>query len=79
LSQEEERYYEQYFALFATDGWKQYIAELQEVLDEHRIEDIKDLQNLYTLKGERAVLSRIVNFESSIRNSYDYLLETDNV
>lgn len=79
MSQEEERYYEQYFALFATDGWKQYIAELQEVLDEHRIEDIKDLQNLYTLKGERAVLSRIVNFESSIRNSYDYLLETDNV
>ena len=77
MSPEDEKYYENYFDLFLTNGWKQFIEETKEALDLDRIEDIKDEKHLYTLQGERASLNRIANFESSIRLAYDSILEAN--
>lgn len=78
MTSEEEKYYECYFDLFLTPGWKQLITEITESLDAHSIEDIKDERHLAFIQGERAALKRIAHFESGIRNSYDYILEAEN-
>jgi len=75
LSPEDEKYYETYFDTFATDGWKQFVQEIEDILDSHRIEDIKDEQHLAYVKGERAALMRIKRFETGIRSNYDLIVE----
>jgi len=73
LSPEENKYYDNYFDLFASDGWKQFIEEIEEILDRHRIEDIKNEQHLAFVKGERDALFRVRRFETGIKSAYDVL------
>jgi len=75
LSPEEQKYYETYFDLFMTDGWKQFIEEINEILDRHRIEDIKNETHLAFVKGERDALFRVRRFETGIKTAYDVLQE----
>lgn len=78
MTQEEEVYYERYFDLFSTDGWKQFIEELEEIIDNYTIDEIKDEKHLNTVKGQLQILYRVTGFETSIRNSYDYASEGNN-
>jgi hypothetical protein len=75
LTPEEEKYYETYFDVFLHDGWKQFVEEIQEILDGYRIEDIRDEKQLAYVKGERSALLRVVNFADAMKNSYNYNLE----
>ena len=77
MSPEVEKYYENYFDLFITEGWKQLIEEITQILDGHDIDSIKDEKELALLQGERSSLKRIASFETNIRNSYDYILESE--
>ena len=77
MSPEIEKYYENYFDLFITDGWKQLIEEITQILDGHDIDSIKDEKELALLQGERVSLKRLASFETNIRNSYDYILESE--
>ena len=78
MSPEEQKYYETYFDLFMTDGWKQFIEEINEILDRHRIEDIKNETHLAFVKGERDALFRVRRFETGIKTAYDVLQGRDN-
>jgi len=78
LSPEENKYYDNYFDLFVSDGWKQFIEEVSEILDKHRIEDIKSEQHLAFVKGERDALFRIQRFETGIRSAYEVLQGQNN-
>jgi hypothetical protein len=78
LSPEIEKYYENYFDLFITEGWKQLIEEVNQILESHDIDSIKDEKELALLQGERATLKRVASFETNIRNSYDHILENEN-
>lgn len=75
MDQELQRQYDNYFEMFATEGWKQLIEDLEEVTDSFRIEDIKDGVDLATTQGQLKVLNQILYFEDSIRRTYDDLLE----
>ena len=75
MTQEEEKYYETYFDLFASDGWKQFVNEITEIHDGYEIEHIKDDKDLNRIKGERAILFRMMRFETSIKSTYDLIKE----
>lgn len=78
MTKDDEKYYEQYFDLFVTPGWKQLLTDLNESLNSYRIEDIKDEASLNLVKGERTVLHRLLNFETSMKETYDMILESEN-
>lgn len=78
MTKEDEKYYESYFDLFIHPGWKQLITDLTDSLDSYRIEDIKDESSLHTVKGERTILYRLINFEASIKETYDMIVEAEN-
>jgi hypothetical protein len=71
LSPEDEKYYETYFDLFIHPGWKQFQEELQDILDKHRIEDIKDEKHLSFVKGERDAFFRMLLFENAMKRAYE--------
>jgi isopentenyl diphosphate isomerase/L-lactate dehydrogenase-like FMN-dependent dehydrogenase len=77
LDNEIQKQYDNFFSTFATDGWKQLVEDLSDIYDGYRIEDIKDDIHLASVQGERKILNMILNFEESIRRSYDDLQETD--
>lgn len=75
MTPELQEQYDNYFEMFRTQGWKQFIEDMSEVYDSFYIEDIKDELELYKIKGERKVLNQIINFENSIKTSHENLLE----
>lgn len=75
MSPEDQKYYENYFDVFATVGWKQFIEEIEEILGNYRIEDIKDEKQLAFVKGERDALRRILRFEGGVKRGYDLITE----
>ena len=78
MTKEEEDYFDNYFDLFLTTGWKQFISEIQDSIDGYRILDIKDDKHLYSVQGELQMLTRMANFELAIRNAYDHTQEVEN-
>jgi len=77
LSPEEQKYYENYFDLFLTDGWKQFVQESKDILDSHSIDDLKNEKDLSQLQGQRVVLLNIIRFETGIQNAFEELSNND--
>jgi hypothetical protein len=75
MTHEEEKYYENYFDLFNTTGWKQLIVEIEEIRSSYALESLNTIEELYKAKGEREVLSRFINFENGIEAAYASLKE----
>lgn len=77
MDQELQRQYDNYFEMFATEGWKQLVEDLEDITDNFRIEDIKDEVDLANIQGQLKVLKQILYFEDSIRRTHDELLGVD--
>ena len=78
MNRDDEAYYNSYFDLFRTDGWKQLIGELtQNAATINNVTVVKDTQDLYFRQGQLEVLLYLLQFEDSINNSYDDLAGTD--
>lgn len=78
MDQELQQQYDHYFEMFATQGWKQFVEDLEDISDNFRIEDIKDDVDLANIQGQLKVLKQILYFEDSIRRTHDDLLgDTD--
>jgi len=78
MDQETQQYYDNFFNLFSTDGWKQLTEELnQNALVINSVESTKDANDLYMRKGQLNVLAYILNLESTINSNYDELTTTN--
>lgn len=78
MDQETQQYYDNYFNLFSTDGWKQLTEELnQNALVINSVESTKDANDLYMRRGQLNVLAYILNLESTINSNYDELTTTN--
>tara|TARA_R100001460_G_scaffold90847_1_gene132568 strand:- start:525 stop:773 length:249 start_codon:yes stop_codon:yes gene_type:complete len=76
MEKETEIYYNKYFDLFQTDGWKQLIEELEEnALVINSVEATKDANDLYMRKGQINVLAYILNLESTTNANYEELVK----
>lgn len=67
--------YDNYFHLFRSKGWKQFVEDMEAVYDSYSIESIKDELDLARIHGERRILNNILNFETGILQSYTSLTE----
>ena len=78
MDREDEKYYNDYFDLFRSDGWKQLIEELtQNAATINNVAVIEDAEDLFFRQGQLEVLVSLLKFEDSINNSYDDLVGTD--
>jgi hypothetical protein len=78
LDKETEAYYNKYFDLFRTEGWKQLIEELkQNAMLINSVENTKDRDDLFIRKGQLKVLAYLLNFESNMETSFAELEKED--
>ena len=74
MTPELETYYNTYFDLFRTDGWKQLIEELtNNAAVINSVEATKDNDDLYLRKGQLNVLAHVINLETIINNAFEDL------
>ena len=74
MDKETEEYYNKYFDLFRTEGWKQLIEELkQNALMINSVENTKDSEDLFIRKGQLKVLAYLLNFENNMEASFSEL------
>ena len=71
MTQELETYFNNYFAMFRSEGWKQLISDLQSNVGQmNSVEMTTDNNNLNFRKGQLAILATILNLETQIENSH---------
>ena len=77
MTREEQDYYETYFEMFASKGWKQFIEDITASKESLNIETVDSVESLYHAKGQLFVINNALNFETMMRNAYDNLGEDD--
>ena len=65
------KYYEDYFDLFLTHGWKQFVEDAKHEASNFSISNILDEKTLHTVQGKLNVLENIIGLETMIRNSFE--------
>jgi hypothetical protein len=72
LDQETQQYYDKYFTMFSSEGWKQLIQELTaNAVNINSVEATKDPEDLSFRKGQLNVLGFLVNLESTTEANYE--------
>jgi len=72
VDQETQEYYDNYFSLFITDGWKQLTEDFSNnVLSINSVEAVKDANDMYFRKGQLNVLAHLLNMENIVSTNYD--------
>ena len=71
LTKEQELYYEKYFDLFNSAGWKQFIEEQKYALEELKNNAFNGGEDrFYFTKGQVDILNKIVNFSDTMEAVY---------
>ena len=77
--QEQRKYYETYFNLFLTDGWKQLIEDVEDsaqTVERSTVYNANTERELHHAKGSLMVYNYLLRLEESLRDAYD-ILEAD--
>ena len=78
LTKEEEEYYNNYFDMFNSKGWKQLVEEFKvNLVNINSVQSTKDVDDMYFRKGQLNVLNSIVNLDDSIGAAYKDATEND--
>ena len=80
MDKDTQTYFDHYFDLFASQGWKQFIEDMEGNRDlMSDLMTVKDANDLFYRKGQVDVLNRIVNFQDSIENAHKVVANEENV
>ena len=72
MDRENQEYYDKYFTLFSSDGWKQLVDELSNnAVQINSVEAAKDANDLYFRKGQLNVLAYVLNMQSIVEANYE--------
>jgi hypothetical protein len=77
MTKEEELYYNNYFDLFGSEGWKQVVEELQAKASTYDVSYLKDEKDLYRVQGELSVIRLLLGLEEFINQGYSNTTESN--
>lgn len=78
MDKETELYYNNYFDLFRTPGWAQFVEEFKQNANViNSVENVKDAEELFFKKGQLTVLAMIINLEAYINQGFKDASSTD--
>ena len=72
MDQETQQYYDNYFSLFMTDGWKQLMQDFSNnAMQINSIEATKDAYDMFFRKGQLNILAHLLNMETIVNTNYE--------
>lgn len=73
----DEQYFDALSSLFETTGWGVFLAELAEnATNINSVEDTSDVEDLWFRKGQLAVISNVLNLESTTKLAQESDIES---
>ena len=76
MNKDLEVYFDNYFEMFRSEGWKQLLKDFQQnIVNINSVEQTTDADNLHFRKGQLAILATIVNLEIQMDNANKNALE----
>jgi len=70
--------YEDYFTMFATDGWKLLMEDLDGMIKSlDSISYVNTLEELHNARGQLSMLQRLRGFENAITQAYEQITEEE--
>lgn len=73
MNRDLQEYYESYFEMFATKGWKQLMEEVEESIDAFKIDNINNEQELMIARGQLSQLRSLKGLQTVIEQAYEEL------
>ena len=76
IDPEDQKYYDEYFTLFATEGWKRFVKDLTDSLisdQETAVARCDTSEKWHTERGAQGKALRIINLENSLRAAHENL------
>jgi hypothetical protein len=77
MTPELQKYYDAYFDLFMTDGWKQFLADVKESAEVFNVRNVADEPTLKFVQGQLAVMDKLLNWEVSVEAAYNQANEEE--
>ena len=78
MNKDLEVYFNNYFEMFRSEGWKQLLKDFQQnVVNINSVEQTTDADNLHFRKGQLAILATIVNLENQMDNAHKNAMEEE--
>ena len=78
MNKDLEVYFDYYFEMFRSEGWKQLLKDFQQnITNINSVEQTTDSDNLHFRKGQLAILATIVNLENQMDNAHKNALEEE--
>ena len=78
MNKDLEVYFDNYFEMFRSEGWKQLLKDFQQnIVNINSVEQTTDADNLHFRKGQLAILATIVNLENQMDNAHKNAMEEE--
>ena len=78
MNEHEEKYFDNYFEMFATKGWKQFTKDIKEgIEDSQRKAFDGSEENFWLVKGGIMAAEKFINFETIMRSTYGQIEEDE--
>lgn len=71
MTPELEKYYNNFFDLFGTEGWSQLIEELKQRESAYDVSHVRDEKHLYIAQGELSIIRILLGFQDFIEQGYE--------
>lgn len=67
----EQKYYENYFNLFVSEGWKQFLQDVTEQHDAIELLNAKNWDEFLVMKTSKQFFKNIINFELMLKMHFE--------
>ena len=79
MNKELQQYYEDRFTMFATQGWRDLIVDVEKIKATIKVEDIQDEKTLFARKGELRIMNWLISLKDVSEQTYKDLENEDTV
>lgn len=80
MKPELQKYYEARFDMMASQGWKDFIEDIQNMVNSYdKVERIKAVEDLYFTKGQLDILNWVINLQETSSEAYKELSDEKDI
>lgn len=73
MDQELQRYYEERFGMMGSQGWSQFLEDIQAIKDTISIEGLASAEQLWFAKGQLDIINWVLNLKTASEKAYEDL------
>lgn len=79
MDRELQTYYEERFGMMGSQGWTQFLEDIQAIKDTISIEGLASAEQLWFAKGQLDIINWVLNLKTASEKAYEDLTNAQNI